>query len=269
MRIEALTGEALDAALDDVAGLRIRVFRDWPYLYDGDLAYERDYLETYRTSDAAILVGAFDGDRLVGAATGTPMADHAGDFAAAFDGTGLALSEIFYCAESVLLPEYRGRGIGHRFFDLRESHARALGAQYCAFCGVVRPGEEILQIIPLDEELFVEARVPPEDIANIRRGQEATVKLSAYDYTIYGTLKARVDFISADTFKDNRVRESEQDPFYKVTLRVDMAALTDRQAQIEIRPGMQAQVELHTGERTVLQYLVKPLYKSREALRER
>ena len=145
MRIEALTGEALDAALDDVAGLRIRVFRDWPYLYDGDLAYERDYLETYRTSDAAILVGAFDGDRLVGAATGTPMADHAGDFAAAFDGTGLALSEIFYCAESVLLPEYRGRGIGHRFFDLRESHARALGAQYCAFCGVVRPGDHPLR----------------------------------------------------------------------------------------------------------------------------
>ncbi|TNF19576.1 MAG: HlyD family type I secretion periplasmic adaptor subunit [Rhodobacteraceae bacterium] len=135
--------------------------------------------------------------------------------------------------------------------------------------GVVRPGEEIAQIIPLDEELFVEARVPPEDIANIRRGQEATIKLSAYDYTIYGTLKGRVDFISADTFKDDRVREAEQDPHYKVTLKVDMASLTDRQAQIEIRPGMQAQVELHTGERTVLQYLMKPLYKSREALRER
>ena len=134
--------------------------------------------------------------------------------------------------------------------------------------GVVRPGEEILQIIPLDEELFVEARVPPEDIANIRRGQEATVKLSAYDYTIYGTLKGRVDFISADTFKDERVRETEQEPHYKVTLRVDMASMTDRQARIEIRPGMQAQVELHTGEKTVLQYLMKPLYKSREALRE-
>lgn len=134
--------------------------------------------------------------------------------------------------------------------------------------GVVRPGEEILQIIPMDEELFVEAQVRPEDIANIRRGQEATIKLSAYDYTIYGTLKGRVDFISADTFKDDRVREAEQDPHYKVTLRVDMGALTDRQAQIEIRPGMQAQVELHTGQRTVLQYLMKPLYKSREALRE-
>ncbi len=145
MRIEALTGEALDAALDDVAGLRIRVFRDWPYLYDGDLEYERRYLETYRASDAAILVGAFDGAHLVGAATGTPMADHADDFAAAFEGTGLALKDIFYCAESVLLPEYRGRGVGHRFFDLRETHGRALGATVSAFCGVVRPVDHPLR----------------------------------------------------------------------------------------------------------------------------
>ncbi|MFZ5964746.1 HlyD family efflux transporter periplasmic adaptor subunit [Thalassococcus sp. BH17M4-6] len=132
--------------------------------------------------------------------------------------------------------------------------------------GVVRPGEEILQIIPLDEELFVEARVKPENIAGLRPGQEATIKLSAYDYTIYGTLKGRVDVISADTFKDER--RDEDDAHYKVSLRVDMSSLTERQAQIEIRPGMQAQVELHTGEKTVLQYLLKPLYKSREALRE-
>ncbi len=134
--------------------------------------------------------------------------------------------------------------------------------------GVVRPGEQILEIIPLDEELFVEARVPPEDIANIRRGQEATIKLTAYDYTIYGTLKGRVDFISADTFKDERARDPDGDPHYKVSLRVDMSGLTPRQSRIEIRPGMQAQVELHTGGKTVLQYLLKPLYKSKEAFRE-
>lgn len=132
--------------------------------------------------------------------------------------------------------------------------------------GVVRPGEEIFQIIPLDEELFVEARVRPEDIANIKRGQDATIKLSAYDYTIYGSLKGQVQFISADTFKDDR--KPDGDPHYKVTLQVDLANLNDRQAYIEIRPGMQAQVELHTGEKTVLQYLLKPLYKSREAFRE-
>ncbi|WP_375553213.1 HlyD family type I secretion periplasmic adaptor subunit [Roseovarius mucosus] len=134
--------------------------------------------------------------------------------------------------------------------------------------GVVRPGEEILEIIPLDEEMFVEARVEPRNIANIRRGQEATIKLTAYDYTIYGTLKGRVDFISADTFKDERAREADGDPHYKVSLRVDMSALTPRQAGIEIRPGMQVEVELHTGEKTVLQYLLKPLYKSQQALRE-
>ncbi|GAA6189098.1 HlyD family type I secretion periplasmic adaptor subunit [Litorivita sp. NS0012-18] len=134
--------------------------------------------------------------------------------------------------------------------------------------GVVRPGEEILQIIPLGEELFVEARVAPKDIANIRHGQEATIKLSAYDYTIFGTLKGKVDVISADTFKDERAREADKDAHYKVTLKVDMEALTERQARVEIRPGMQATVELHTGEKTVLQYLLKPLYKSKEAFRE-
>ncbi|KIN61752.1 Type I secretion membrane fusion protein, HlyD [Sulfitobacter noctilucae] len=134
--------------------------------------------------------------------------------------------------------------------------------------GVVRPGEEILQIIPMDEELFVEARVKPEDIAGVRPGQEATVKLSAYDYTIYGSLKGEVVLISADTFKDERARDPAGDPHYKVTLKVDVEHLTERQASLQIRPGMQASVELHTGEKTVLQYLLKPLYKSKEAFRE-
>lgn len=136
-----LTGAALDSALDDVARLRIAVFRDWPYLYDGTLDYERDYLQTYRDSRDAVLVGAFDGARLVGAATGTPMEDHAADFAAPFAATGLGLDRIFYCAESVLLPEYRGRGLGHGFFDARESHARGLGHSHVAFCSVLRPDD--------------------------------------------------------------------------------------------------------------------------------
>ena len=82
--VRRLTGAALDAALDDVAGLRIDVFRAWPYLYDGSLDYERRYLENYADNDAAVLVGAFDGTKLVGAATGTPLEDHADDFAAPF-----------------------------------------------------------------------------------------------------------------------------------------------------------------------------------------
>lgn len=139
MRVEVLTGAALEAALDDVARLRITVFRAFPYLYDGDFAYEQRYLQSYRDSAQAVLVGAFNGDRLVGAATGTPMEDHASDFADAFAQTRFDLNSIFYCAESVLLPDYRGRGIGHRFFDLREAHARALGRNHVAFCGVIRP----------------------------------------------------------------------------------------------------------------------------------
>ena len=153
MRVEVLTGAALAAALDEVARLRITVFRAFPYLYDGDFAYEQRYLQPYRDSDPAVLDGAFDGERLVGAATGTPMQDHASDFAEAFAGQGYDLSQVFYCAESILLPDYRGRGIGHRFFDLREAHARSLGARYTAFCGVIRPEDHPLRpagYTPLD-----------------------------------------------------------------------------------------------------------------------
>ncbi|MEO0371301.1 MAG: HlyD family efflux transporter periplasmic adaptor subunit, partial [Pseudomonadota bacterium] len=132
--------------------------------------------------------------------------------------------------------------------------------------GVIRPGEEIFEVIPLGEELFVEARVRPENIASVERGQEATIKLTAYDYTIYGTLQGEVDFVSADTFEDER--DARAEPFYKVTVRVTTADLTDRQKSIEIRPGMRAQTELKTGSKTILNYLLKPLYKSREAFRE-
>ena len=132
--------------------------------------------------------------------------------------------------------------------------------------GVIRPGEEIFQIIPLDDELFVQAEVSPSNIAKVIPGQAATIKLSAYDYTIYGSLTGVVQLISADTFEDGR--DPNAPPHYRVTLRVNTTNLGERQAQIEIRPGMQADVELHTGSKTVLQYLTKPLYRSQEALRE-
>lgn len=153
MQTRVLTGPALDAALDDVAALRIAVFRDWPYLYEGSLDYERRYLDNYRSSPGAVVVGAFDGPRLVGAATGTPLEDHAEDFAAPFAPTGLPLDSVFYCAESVLLPAYRGQGLGHAFFDLREAHARARGRRFSAFCAVIRPEDHPLKpktYLPLD-----------------------------------------------------------------------------------------------------------------------
>lgn len=132
--------------------------------------------------------------------------------------------------------------------------------------GVVRPGEEMFTIIPDGEQLFVEARVSPSDIANVVAGQEATIKLTAYDYTIWGSLAGQVIVVSADTFEDER--RADLPPHYRVTLQVDLENLDGRQAGIEIRPGMQATVELHTGEKTVLQYLTKPLYRGTEALRE-
>lgn len=133
-------GEEIAGILDDLARLRVTVFRDWPYLYDGDAGYERDYLAGYANGDS-IVVAAFAGCEMVGAATGMPLADHADDFAAAFEGTGIDMKDVFYCAESVLLPSYRGQGAGHAFFDRREAHAKRLGLSKVAFCGVVRPGD--------------------------------------------------------------------------------------------------------------------------------
>jgi GNAT superfamily N-acetyltransferase len=137
--VRALLGEEQAQVLPRLAELRIEVFRDFPYLYEGNLDYERRYLGAYAASKNAVIVGAFDGARLVGAATAAPMEDHAKEFAAPFRERGFEPEEILYCGESVLLAAYRGHGIGHKFFDLREAHGRALGRKYSAFCGVVRP----------------------------------------------------------------------------------------------------------------------------------
>lgn len=145
MTVRALTGAALAEALPEVARLRIAVFRDWPYLYDGDLAYEEQYLQVYRDAPEAVLVGAYDGVRLVGAATAAPLRDHADAFAAPLAGSGLVLEECYYCAESVLLPQVRGQGIGHRFFDLREAQAHTLGYRDMVFASVVRPEDHPLR----------------------------------------------------------------------------------------------------------------------------
>ena len=131
----------LEAVLDEVARLRITVFRDWPYLYDGSLEYEREYLASYRDNPGALLVGAFHQGRLVGASTSTLMEDHAEAFSAPLAGREVPLTDILYGAESVLLPAWRGQGLGHRFFDLREAHARKLGRSHVAFCSVMRPDD--------------------------------------------------------------------------------------------------------------------------------
>ena len=136
--IRRLTDELLKAALDDLARLRISVFRDWPYLYDGSLDYEAAYLQRYAATDGAVIVGAYDGDRLVGAATGEPLGGEYEAFQKPLRERGYDPGRIFYLAESVLEPTYRGQGIGHCFFDEREAHADELGFREAVFCAVIR-----------------------------------------------------------------------------------------------------------------------------------
>lgn len=137
--LQSLQGAALVPHLEDVARLRIAVFREWPYLYAGDVAYEREYLEAYARSSNSLVVLARAGDVVVGASTGIPLAEDGAEFQQPFLERGIDPSTVFYCGESVLLPAYRGRGIGHGFFDAREAHARALGGlAHIAFAAVDR-----------------------------------------------------------------------------------------------------------------------------------
>ncbi len=139
MQLRALRGAEISAHLDDLARLRIRVFRDFPYLYDGEPGYEREYLSTYAASARSLFVLALDGAQVVGAATGVPLADEPEPLQQAFALQGFDPARVFYFGESVLLPAYRGRGIGVRFFEAREAHAARLGGMtHCAFCAVQR-----------------------------------------------------------------------------------------------------------------------------------
>ena len=137
--IKVCTGAQVAPYLDDVAALRIAVFSDWPYLYAGDREYEKKYLATYAESPQSLFVLALDGERVVGASTGIPLVDETSAFQEPFRERGIALADVFYFGESVLLAAYRGRGIGHRFFDEREGYARRLGGfAMTAFCAIER-----------------------------------------------------------------------------------------------------------------------------------
>ena len=139
--VRVLQGDEITDHASDVAALRIAVFRDWPYLYDGTLDYERQYVATYRDRPGALLVGAFELDHLVGASTSTPLEDLSPEFATAFSARGIPRDHVLWGPESVLLPAYRGQGIGHRFFDFREAHAKALGRSHVAFASIIRPDD--------------------------------------------------------------------------------------------------------------------------------
>lgn len=141
VRFVRLSGSDIIPYIPDLAKLRIAIFREFPYLYDGSVAYEERYLKRYTLSDRSVVVLALDGHAIVGASTGMPLEDEDAPVRKPFEEGGFDLSGIFYFGESVLLKEYRGLGIGVRFFEERESHARKLGYSITTFCAVNRPDD--------------------------------------------------------------------------------------------------------------------------------
>ncbi|AHK79532.1 acetyltransferase [Ectothiorhodospira haloalkaliphila] len=153
-RLERVPGPKAEPYLGSLARLRIRVFRDFPYLYDGDAAYETEYLATYFSCAESVVILARDGDQIVGASTALPLEYETDNVIAPFRQRGMAPERVFYLGESVLLPEYRGQGVGVRFFQEREAHAHSLGRfDRAAFCAVQRPADHPQRpahYVPLD-----------------------------------------------------------------------------------------------------------------------
>ena len=146
VRVECYQGAALQDYIAPLAQLRIQVFREFPYLYDGSLDYEQHYLSTYIHAPSALMVLVFDGEQVVGASSGLALRDEVEEFQRPFVEQGHALDHIFYCGESVLLPAYRGLGLGVRFFAEREAHARRLGGMcWSTFCAVERHADHPLR----------------------------------------------------------------------------------------------------------------------------
>lgn len=131
--------------------------------------------------------------------------------------------------------------------------------------GVIQPGEDLAEIVPIDDTLLIEAKIRPADIAFLRPGQDAMIKFTAYDFSIYGGLPATLERISADT-----ITNEEDESFYLIYLRTDDNVISSSKGDLEIIPGMTTQVDIMTGKKTILDYLLKPILKAKnEALRER
>ena len=120
-------GNEIESVFDDLASLRIAVFRDYPYLYEGSVAYEKEYLSPYIKSDRSFLFAVYSDQKMVGATTCIPLPDETSAIRKPFEQEGYDINTIFYFGESILLPRFRGMGLGHRFFDEREQHALSFG----------------------------------------------------------------------------------------------------------------------------------------------
>jgi GNAT superfamily N-acetyltransferase len=158
MSIDFLTltpGSAeFEGAVEQVAALRIRVFREWPYLYDGTESWERRYISKLAVAEGAVVIAARDGEKIVGVSTGMPLLSEHDELIAPFRGSDFPPEQVFYGAETVMLPDYRGQGLYRSFLERRRQHAIDLGGfRWETFCGVIRPADHPLRdpaIPPLD-----------------------------------------------------------------------------------------------------------------------
>ena len=142
LRVRRVTGSEMEQYIPDLAQLRIEIFRDFPYLYDGSQDYEEKYLKTYIDSPGSVIVLAQDGEKIIGASTGMPMKNETDAIKHPFIEHNYSIDRVFYFAESVLRKSYRGHGIGVQFFEQREAHVASLSNyDYTCFCGVVRPDD--------------------------------------------------------------------------------------------------------------------------------
>lgn len=139
MKIVALKGKEILPYINDLANLRIAVFKEYPYLYAGDLDYETNYLKTYVQSPECTMALVFDNNKVVGASTSIPMEFETPEVQKPFLDAGMNIASIFYFGESILLPAYRGQGIYHKFFAIRETAAKEYGSEFATLCGVDRP----------------------------------------------------------------------------------------------------------------------------------
>ncbi len=197
LSIKTVSGPGIQPYIHHLARLRIDIFRSFPYLYDGDMEYEKKYLDTYLQSDDTVMVLVLDGDDVVGASSGLPMDMESAEVKRPFLDRGMPVDEVFYFGESLLQPAYRGRGLGHAFFDEREAHARSLGRfRMTAFFAVQRPENHPLRpsgYRPLDGFWKKRGYVPQPGMMTTYRWRDIGEKSDTDKPMMFWTREALMD----------------------------------------------------------------------------